>query len=471
MKRRYDKKESLYLIKFASITMVILLILGIQLMGSSVYNTNSNEHKLQLDKALFSAESGLEITKAVLWNEYLEQSNRKDNYNNENSGSLVSYRKYLNEQNIYNDNQIKLFEFVIVGEEQTVDSVLILRSDTKNSCNFIITSYGKSGNGQISKLIEYFKVEIDDSKGFSFVALSEKSSCINCHSNITDIQNKITPQVFSLEPVNHINSNCSAQEEHQIENRISKLLPKILEKNYSTVIKTAIGNITGGEKASVLIDASTRPLHTTSINRIANSHEGSLVLKGTTLDPILIDGEVAIAGDLILSGIIKGAGQLFVRGNIYIFENLTYADGMFKGKRTFGKGPQGHINALSLVAGSNIFIGSNEVLNRLQKSKDFEKHHLNVEFVSKFINQNSDKHDLLIDGQLVAQKMIFGDMSGKDKSNRILTINGNLVAPEILLYSTEPINLNFDSRLLSYLNIEQFSDIKFIDLKWYNNFD
>jgi hypothetical protein len=80
--------------------------------------------------------------------------------------------------------------------------------------------------------------------------------------------------------------------------------------------------------------------------------DGNLVLTGTKDNPITIAGTVAVDGDLIINGYVKGEGTLIVRGNVYVPTDLEYLDGV-----TFGVDPDGGKNALGLAAGGNILIG------------------------------------------------------------------------------------------------------------------
>jgi len=95
--------------------------------------------------------------------------------------------------------------------------------------------------------------------------------------------------------------------------------------------------------------------------------DGNVVITGTEADPIVIDGTVAIDGDVVLTGYIKGEGTLIVRGNAYIPSDVQYLDGREylegdtpgnpTGPRTFGIDADGNKNALGLTAGGNIVVG------------------------------------------------------------------------------------------------------------------
>ncbi len=124
------------------------------------------------------------------------------------------------------------------------------------------------------------------------------------------------------------------------------------------------GTITSGvaygvPRGSVYIPANpTNPLPTVSnsaINSLSTTgvYDGNLILIGTEQDPIQIERTVAINGDLVIAGKIKGEGQILARGNVYVVGDVTYADAPGE----FGKAEDGTTNAFALVAGGSIFIG------------------------------------------------------------------------------------------------------------------
>ena len=83
------------------------------------------------------------------------------------------------------------------------------------------------------------------------------------------------------------------------------------------------------------------------------SYQGNLILVGTDDDPIIIDKTVAIDGDLLIKGPIKGYGQILVRGNAYLMGDVTYKDA----PGVFGQDEEGNENAFALVAGGSIMMG------------------------------------------------------------------------------------------------------------------
>ena len=102
--------------------------------------------------------------------------------------------------------------------------------------------------------------------------------------------------------------------------------------------------------------ARTGGLGTIDSNQDENLRE-HLVLVGTKADPIRIEDDVAVNGDVMISGYIEGEGLLLARGNVYIVGDLIYNDGDTvgdgSGDRTFGTNG-GSDNAWAVAAGGNI---------------------------------------------------------------------------------------------------------------------
>jgi type II secretory pathway pseudopilin PulG len=109
-----------------------------------------------------------------------------------------------------------------------------------------------------------------------------------------------------------------------------------------------------GVKSGVY-SGTTLPTSSTSdaVNELQTGrYNGHLILVGTQQDPISIDGTVAVNGDLVIKGYVKGSGQIMVKGNAYIMGDVVYKDGT-----KFGVAPDGKENAFALVAGGNIMMG------------------------------------------------------------------------------------------------------------------
>lgn len=82
-------------------------------------------------------------------------------------------------------------------------------------------------------------------------------------------------------------------------------------------------------------------------------YDGNLILVGTDTNPIELNGTVAVNGDLVMKGKVKGSGQIFVRGNTYLTGDVTYADA----PGTFGEAADGTKNALALITGGSVLMG------------------------------------------------------------------------------------------------------------------
>lgn len=106
----------------------------------------------------------------------------------------------------------------------------------------------------------------------------------------------------------------------------------------------------GAYSGTALPTASNSALDTLSST---GTYSGNLILVGTSDDPIKIDKTVAVDGDVVIAGPIKGYGQLLVRGNAYVVGDVTYADAA----GSFGVDSDGNENAFALVAGGSIVMG------------------------------------------------------------------------------------------------------------------
>lgn len=82
-------------------------------------------------------------------------------------------------------------------------------------------------------------------------------------------------------------------------------------------------------------------------------YDGNLILVGTEADPVRINGEVAVSGDLLIQGKVRGWGQLFVRGNTYITGDVVYDDA----PGYYGVAEDGTENALAIIAGGSVLMG------------------------------------------------------------------------------------------------------------------
>jgi hypothetical protein len=141
------------------------------------------------------------------------------------------------------------------------------------------------------------------------------------------------------------------------------------------------GKVTGTVKAGVAFGVAAGSTYSgsdlpTASNAAATqlatqgAYNGNLILVGTKDDPIVIDKKVAVNGDLIVKGPVKGCGQLVVRGNTYVIGDVTYADGTGK----FGEAADGAKNALALTSGGSIMLGDYLTIRAKHHTSDTSKY-------------------------------------------------------------------------------------------------
>jgi len=135
---------------------------------------------------------------------------------------------------------------------------------------------------------------------------------------------------------------------------------------FAATTVNAAGSLSGGvihlADPNDVIDTSSEVTAAETTGNVANlgaTTDGNLILRGTQANPLLLNGEVAIHGDIVLDGWVKGSGTLLVSGNVYIPNDLQYADGTDGlGNRTYGNADDGTENALAIASGGNIMLGN-----------------------------------------------------------------------------------------------------------------
>lgn len=124
------------------------------------------------------------------------------------------------------------------------------------------------------------------------------------------------------------------------------------------VSETPLGSVSGGVTYGVpngkQLDTKGLPTKSNAAYENAKQgyYDGNLVLVGTAKEPITIDGTLAVNGDVMIKGVVKGAGKILARNNIYFAGDTVYADG-----ERFGEASDGTENLMSYGAGGNIVIG------------------------------------------------------------------------------------------------------------------
>lgn len=99
--------------------------------------------------------------------------------------------------------------------------------------------------------------------------------------------------------------------------------------------------------------------------KIKKKHSGNLVLIGTDSDPIELDGDVFVDGDLVIGGVYKGIGTIYVSGVIAIPQDLKAKKSPFPypegedaaAKRASKVVKDDTYDGLGLASAKTIFIG------------------------------------------------------------------------------------------------------------------
>jgi hypothetical protein len=99
-------------------------------------------------------------------------------------------------------------------------------------------------------------------------------------------------------------------------------------------------------------------------------YTGNLILTGTAANPIQLNGQIAVEGDLMLRGVVRGTGQIFVKGNTYIAGDVTYANKVVSGKEIYGVDQNGNNNALAVITGGNVVMGDYQTIRGVNPSND-----------------------------------------------------------------------------------------------------
>jgi len=148
------------------------------------------------------------------------------------------------------------------------------------------------------------------------------------------------------------------------------------DDEFAKVMNSSLGTITGGVAYGVPHgSAYTLPALPGASNGAAadlaasGTYSGNLVLVGTENNPIRIDGKIAIDGDLVIQGPVKGWGQLLVRGNTYVTGDVTYADAPGE----FGLAADGTENGLAVASGGSVMMGDYLTIRGKNHTSDTSK--------------------------------------------------------------------------------------------------
>ena len=91
----------------------------------------------------------------------------------------------------------------------------------------------------------------------------------------------------------------------------------------AAALASATGTMKGGTKKGVTSTGIGTWSSPTTQGDINNKFVGNLILTGTDADPIVLDGDVYVSGDVVIKGVVKGRGAIYSGRNTYIAGNLT----------------------------------------------------------------------------------------------------------------------------------------------------
>ncbi len=94
----------------------------------------------------------------------------------------------------------------------------------------------------------------------------------------------------------------------------------------AVALASANGSLSGGTIVALnpgqVLNATT--LTSAQVGNISRTHNGNLVLIGTPSNPIVLDKDIYVSGDVVIKGVVRGRGAIYTGRNLYIAGNVTY---------------------------------------------------------------------------------------------------------------------------------------------------
>ena len=94
----------------------------------------------------------------------------------------------------------------------------------------------------------------------------------------------------------------------------------------AVALSTATGNLSGGTIVALnpgqVLNSTT--FNSARVGNISRTHNGNLVLIGTPSNPIVLDKDIYVSGDVVIKGVVRGRGAIYAGRNLYIAGNVTY---------------------------------------------------------------------------------------------------------------------------------------------------
>ncbi|MBN2307379.1 MAG: hypothetical protein JXR94_00310 [Candidatus Hydrogenedentes bacterium] len=241
------------------------------------------------------------------------------------------------------------------GAHSTVAGTVYTRGTVYNQNGYTYSSSGLAST-------TFRSAEFSDENG----ALSQNSSG---DLTSTPFANGGTGADGLLEPFANLYVNYPTDEAQMTDGDLPTSFPApfpdengdrcVNDDEFQTVLNSADGSVTGGviyglPEGTAYADTALPTSSNAAATALASgTYDGNLILIGTEDDPLVIDSKVAVNGDLVIKGEVKGWGQLQVRGNTYIIGDVTYADA----EDSFGMADDGTTNGLAVASGGSILVG------------------------------------------------------------------------------------------------------------------
>lgn len=201
---------------------------------------------------------------------------------------------------------------------------------------------------------------------------------------------------------------------------------------FHTISDLLEGSVTGGVAFGVAAGGTyTGPSFPTASNGAAGDlassgqYLGNLILTGTAANPIQLNGQIAVEGDLMLRGVVKGTGQLFVKGNTYIGGDVTYANGVVNSKETYGVAQDGTKNALAVITGGSVVMGDYQTIRGVNPSNDTA----NTPTSSYSIQTRLANKTASVTVNTTTETMRYGYKDTDPATGLLLTTDGNGIVP------------------------------------------
>jgi len=160
--------------------------------------------------------------------------------------------------------------------------------------------------------------------------------------------------------------------------------------------------------------------------------DGNLTLVGTQANPILLDGDVFVAGDVVIRGYVKGQGAIYAGRNAYIAGDVIYSDppGVMKGDVDAVTAIKAKRDELRLAARNNIVLGDWTYRNAdgsVQQMRDRQ----GQSFVTDAFSLNDVRHYDATDGTTSSSELTLvngkylNDLGQEIPASRVVTVDGS----------------------------------------------